>query len=63
MAEPTTPRRPGVKLAERDGLLATKLHIPRPRAGLLSRARLLERLTEGMAAWSGRRPPRASPAS
>jgi hypothetical protein len=49
MAEPTTPRRPGVKLAERDGLLATKLHVPRPRAGLLSRARLLERLTEGMA--------------
>jgi hypothetical protein len=28
MAEPTTPRRPGVKLAERDGLLATKLHVP-----------------------------------
>ena len=49
MAEPTTPRRPGVKLAERDGLLAAKLHVPRPRAKLLSRARLLERLTEGMA--------------
>jgi LuxR family maltose regulon positive regulatory protein len=49
MAEPTTPRRPGVKLAERDGLLATKLHVPRPRAAFLSRARLLERLTEGMA--------------
>jgi LuxR family maltose regulon positive regulatory protein len=49
MAEPTTPRRPGVKLAERDGLLATKLHVPRSRAELLSRARLLERLTEGMA--------------
>ena len=47
MAEPTAPRRPGVKLAERDGLLATKLHVPRPRAELLARARLLERLTGG----------------
>ena len=34
---------------ERDALLATKLHIPRPRAGLVARPRLVERLDEGMA--------------
>jgi ATP/maltotriose-dependent transcriptional regulator MalT len=34
---------------ERDRLLATKLHVPRPRPGLLARPRLLERLTEGTA--------------
>jgi LuxR family maltose regulon positive regulatory protein len=49
MVEPTTPRLPGVRPAEHDGLLATKLHIPRPRPELLSRARLIERLTEGTA--------------
>ena len=38
------PRRPS-----RDHLLATKLHVPRPRPGFLSRPRLLERLTEGTA--------------
>jgi LuxR family maltose regulon positive regulatory protein len=31
----------------RDGLLATKLHVPRPRPGFLPRPRLLERLAEG----------------
>jgi LuxR family transcriptional regulator, maltose regulon positive regulatory protein len=35
--------------AETDLLLATKLHLPRPRPGLLARARLLERLDRGMA--------------
>jgi LuxR family transcriptional regulator, maltose regulon positive regulatory protein len=30
-----------------DGLLATKLHVPRPRSGFLLRPRLLERLAEG----------------
>jgi LuxR family maltose regulon positive regulatory protein len=46
MAEPstTTPVE-----AERDRLLATKLHVPRPRPGFLARRRLLERLTEGTA--------------
>ena len=34
---------------ERDRLLATKLHVPRPRPGLLARPRLLDRLTEGTA--------------
>jgi LuxR family transcriptional regulator, maltose regulon positive regulatory protein len=33
--------------AERDRLLATKLHVPRPRPGFLARPRLLERLGEG----------------
>ena len=31
----------------RDGLLATKLHVPRPRPGFLLLPRLLERLAEG----------------
>ena len=35
--------------ADRDRLLATKLHVPRPRPGFLARPRLLERLTEGAA--------------
>ena len=33
---------------ERDALLATKLHLPRPRPGLVARPRLLARLNEGM---------------
>jgi LuxR family transcriptional regulator, maltose regulon positive regulatory protein len=32
--------------AERNGLLATKLHVPRPRPGFLPRPRLLERLAK-----------------
>ncbi len=48
MTEPaTTP--PPAAAPERDALLATKLHVPRPRAGFLARSRLLERLTEGTA--------------
>jgi LuxR family transcriptional regulator, maltose regulon positive regulatory protein len=35
-------------VADRDVLLATKLHIPRPRAGLVSRARLVERLEDAV---------------
>jgi LuxR family transcriptional regulator, maltose regulon positive regulatory protein len=35
--------------AEGDVLLATKLHVPRPRPGFLPRPRLTERLVEGMA--------------
>jgi LuxR family maltose regulon positive regulatory protein len=49
MAEPTRPGPPATTTAERDVLLATKLHVPRPRRGLLPRARLLERLTAGTA--------------
>jgi LuxR family transcriptional regulator, maltose regulon positive regulatory protein len=49
MAEPTRLGPPVATIAERDVLLATKLHVPRPRPGFLPRARLLERLTEGTA--------------
>jgi LuxR family transcriptional regulator, maltose regulon positive regulatory protein len=48
MAEPlTTPSAPAA--LERDALLATKLHIPRPRPDFLARPRLLERLTQATA--------------
>jgi len=49
MAEPptTTPLTPAPP--ERDVLLATKLHVPRPRPGLVPRPRLLEQLDKGMA--------------
>jgi LuxR family maltose regulon positive regulatory protein len=47
MAEPSTTTPVEAPTAERDRLLATKLHVPRPRAGFLARPRLLERLTEG----------------
>ena len=47
MTEPlTTP--PPAAAPERDALLATKLHVPRPRAGFLARSRLLERLSQGV---------------
>jgi LuxR family maltose regulon positive regulatory protein len=47
MAEPATTSPPTAGSAERDALLATKLHLPRSRGGFLARPRLLERLTEG----------------
>jgi LuxR family maltose regulon positive regulatory protein len=49
MAEPSTTTPVEAATPERDRLLATKLHAPRPRPGFLTRARLLERLTEGTA--------------
>jgi LuxR family transcriptional regulator, maltose regulon positive regulatory protein len=49
MAEPSTTTPVETAAAERDRLLATKLHVPRPRPGFLARPRLLERLTEGTA--------------
>jgi LuxR family maltose regulon positive regulatory protein len=48
MAEPPTTTPSTATGPERDGLLATKLHIPRTRPGFLARPRLLERLAEGM---------------
>jgi hypothetical protein len=48
MAKPPTMSPPTANLAERDALLATKLHVPRPRPGFVLRPRLLERLQEGM---------------
>jgi ATP/maltotriose-dependent transcriptional regulator MalT len=48
MAKPPAMSPPTANLDERDALLATKLHIPRPRPGFVLRPRLLERLDEGM---------------
>jgi LuxR family transcriptional regulator, maltose regulon positive regulatory protein len=48
MAKPPAMSPPTASLAGRDGLLATKLHIPRARPGFVLRPRLLERLQEGM---------------
>jgi len=41
--------RPPPAAAERDVLLATKLHVPQPRPGFLPRPRLTQQLTEGTA--------------
>jgi LuxR family transcriptional regulator, maltose regulon positive regulatory protein len=50
MVEPPWMRPPPHTVgAERDVLLATKLHVPRPRPGFLPRPRLTQRLTEGTA--------------
>jgi LuxR family maltose regulon positive regulatory protein len=46
MAEPPTTASPQAAAVKQDTLLATKLHVPRPRAGFLARPRLLERLTQ-----------------
>ena len=43
-------RPPHAAAAERDVLLATKLHVPQPRPGFLPRPRLRQQLAEGMAA-------------
>jgi LuxR family transcriptional regulator, maltose regulon positive regulatory protein len=48
MAEPATTAPSTAAGQERDALLAAKLHVPRPRPGLVPRPRLLQRLTEGM---------------
>jgi len=49
MAKPPSMSPPAAIVAQRDALLATKLHVPRPQAGFVPRPRLLERLTEGIA--------------
>jgi LuxR family maltose regulon positive regulatory protein len=49
MAERSTTTPVAAAAPERDRLLATKLHVPRPRPGFLVRLRLLERLTQGTA--------------
>ena len=48
MAEPAATAPVAAVGHERDALLATKLHLPRPRPGLVARPRLLARLNEGM---------------
>src|SRR6266536_1674026 len=49
MAEPPAATRAGVAVSERDVLLATKLHVPRPQPGFVPRPRLVDRLGEGLA--------------
>jgi LuxR family transcriptional regulator, maltose regulon positive regulatory protein len=48
MAELPTLATPGGGVAELDALLATKLHVPRARRGLVGRPRLVDRLTDGL---------------
>jgi LuxR family transcriptional regulator, maltose regulon positive regulatory protein len=49
MAEPSTTTPVEAATPQRDRLLATKLHVPRPRPGFLVRPRLTERLSQGTA--------------
>jgi LuxR family transcriptional regulator, maltose regulon positive regulatory protein len=49
MAEPSTTTLSSAAGSEPDVLLATKLHIPRPRPGFLARPQLTQRLAEGTA--------------
>jgi LuxR family transcriptional regulator, maltose regulon positive regulatory protein len=49
MAEPPAAAPAGFAASERDVLLATKLHVPRPRQGFVSRPRLVEALERGLA--------------
>ena len=48
MTEPPAAARLGIAAAERDVLLATKLHVPDPRPGFVPRPRLADRLDEGL---------------
>jgi LuxR family transcriptional regulator, maltose regulon positive regulatory protein len=48
MDEPPAPARSQVGAAESAALLATKLHVPRPRPGLVPRTWLVDRITEGL---------------
>ena len=49
MVEPPVAASSGVAVLERDVLLATKLHLPASRPGLVPRPRLTARLDEGLA--------------
>src|SRR5258708_11768941 len=49
MAEPPAAVPPGGAASGQDGLLGTKLHVPRPQPGFVPRARLVEALDEGLA--------------
>ncbi len=49
MAEPLVAAPSGPAVPERGVLLATKLHVPRPRPGFVPRPRLAERLDDGLA--------------
>jgi LuxR family maltose regulon positive regulatory protein len=49
MAEPRAAQTAEVAVSGHDALLATKLHLPRPRPGFVPRPRLVSRLDEGLA--------------
>ena len=49
MAEPPAAAPLEVAASDRDVLLATKLHLPQPQPGFVSRPRLVARLDEGLA--------------
>ena len=49
MAEPSAAAPRGAAVSGQDVLLATKLHVPRPQPGFVSRPRLVEALGEGLA--------------
>jgi LuxR family maltose regulon positive regulatory protein len=49
MAQPARTSPPAASVAERDALLGTKLHVPRPHRGFVPRPRLLARLAAGTA--------------
>jgi LuxR family transcriptional regulator, maltose regulon positive regulatory protein len=49
MAEPTPPASAGAAVSERNVLLATKLHVPRPQPGFVARSRLVRALGEALA--------------
>src|SRR5215469_14901718 len=49
MAEPPAPPPAGAAVSERDVLLATKLHVPRPQPGFVARSRLVRALGEALA--------------
>jgi LuxR family transcriptional regulator, maltose regulon positive regulatory protein len=49
MAGRPSPAPMGAVLSGQDGLLATKLHVPRPRPGFVARGRLVEALSQGLA--------------
>src|SRR5262249_41227914 len=49
MADPSVAPGAGAAMSGQDVLLATKLHVPRPQAGFVTRQRLAEALDEGLA--------------
>jgi LuxR family transcriptional regulator, maltose regulon positive regulatory protein len=49
MAEPPAAAQPRAAASQRDVLLATKLHVPRPQPGFVPRPRLTKALDEGLA--------------
>src|SRR5215211_5492769 len=53
MADPPSTTPFEVAASQEDALLATKLHVPGPQAGLVARPRLLERLEEALARGPG----------